>query len=259
MTSALVSSNDTDSSAARTLRLPLFTAVRAAPFVVKLSLLGMFTMFAVALFAPLIAPYNPDDTNIMNSLKAPSWIPGGDPDHLMGTDKLGRDTFSRLIYRKRVSVGLSVLGVVIGGVLGTSLGMPAGFVEGLWDRLVSSMIDIQIAVPFRLMTLLAIAALGTDIWVLIALLGIAGRETYARVVRAQVIAIRARPFVEAAYALGGTHLRVAVRDCPAQPRCNPHRPVHAEFSGHRAARSVAVLPRAGGAAADAVAGAHGER
>ncbi len=212
MTDTLSPPNDTASTGARTERPRLFYTIRAAPFVVKLCLLGIFAVFAVAIFAPWIAPYDPNRTSILNSLKAPSWIAGGDPDHLMGTDKLGRDMFSRLIYGIRVSVGLSVLGVVIGGVLGTALGMLAGFVGGFWDRLVSTMVDIQIAIPFLLMTLVAIAALGTELWVLIALLGIYGWETYARVVRAQVIAIRARPFVEAAYAAGATPLRVAVRE-----------------------------------------------
>ena len=160
MTTTLSQSSDTASIGARTERLRLFYTILAAPIAVKLSLLGIFTVFAMAIFAPWIAPYNPNDTNIMNSLKAPSWIEGGDPDHLMGTDKLGRDMFSRLIYGIRVSVGLSVLGVVIGGVLGTALGMLAGFVGGFWDRLVSTMVDIQIAIPFLLMTLVAIAALG---------------------------------------------------------------------------------------------------
>ena len=212
MTVTLSPSNDNASTGARTERLRLFFAVRAAPFVVKLSLLGILAVFAVAIFAPWIAPYDPNKTRLLNSLNAPSWIAGGDPDHLLGTDKLGRDMLSRLIYGLRVSVALSVLGVVIGGILGTALGMLAGFVGGFWDRLVSTMIDIQIAIPFLLMTLVAIAVLGTEMWVLIALLGIAGWETYARVVRSQVIAIRARPFVEAAYAAGATHLRVAVRD-----------------------------------------------
>ncbi len=172
----------------------------------------MIAVFAVAIFAPWIAPYDPNKTSILNSLRAPSWIAGGDPDHLLGTDKLGRDMLSRLVYGLRVSVGLAVLGVVIGGIIGTALGMLAGFVGGFWDRLVSTVVDVQIAIPFLLMTLVAIAALGTDMWVLIALLGIAGWETYARVVRAQVIAIRARPFVEAAYAGGATHRRVAIRE-----------------------------------------------
>ena len=212
MTGAMDPSNDSASAGARTERPRLLSAVRAAPFVVKLSLLGIFTVFAVAILAPWIAPYDPNKTSILNSLNAPSWIAGGDPDHHMGTDKLGRDMLSRLIYGLRVSVGLSVLGVVIGGVLGTALGMLAGFVGGYWDRLVSTLVNIQIAIPFLLMTLVAIAVLGTELWVLIALLGIAGWETYARVVRAQVIAIRARPFVEAAYAAGASHLRVAVRE-----------------------------------------------
>ena len=212
MTVTLHPSNDNASAGAATERLRLIFAVRAAPFVVKLSLLGILAVFALAIFAPWVAPYDPNRTSILNSLNAPSWVAGGDPDHLLGTDKLGRDMLSRLIYGIRVSVALSVLGVVIGGILGTALGMLAGFVGGFWDRLVSTMIDIQIAIPFLLMTLVAIAVLGTEMWVLIALLGIAGWETYARVVRSQVIAIRARPFVEAAYAAGATHLRVAVRE-----------------------------------------------
>ena len=186
--------------------------LRGAPFVVKLCLIGMALVFLAAIFAPWIAPYDPNKTSILNSLKAPAFMPGGDPHHLLGTDKLGRDMLSRLIYGLRVSVGLSVLGVVIGGLLGSALGMLAGFVGGIWDRIVTTLVDVQIAIPFLLMTLVFIAALGTSIWVLIALLGIAGWETYARVVRAQVLAVKARPFVEAAYAAGATHWRVATRE-----------------------------------------------
>ena len=193
-------------------RMRLMQTLRAAPFGVKVSLLGMTVIFALAIFAPWIAPYDPNKTSILNPLTAPSWIHGGDPDHLLGTDKLGRDMLSRLIYGLQVSVGLSVLGVLIGGLIGTALGILAGFVGGFWDRLVSTMVDVQIAIPFLLMTLVAIASFGTEMWVLIALLGIAGWETYARVVRSQVLAVKARPFVEAAYAAGASHFRVAVRE-----------------------------------------------
>jgi len=193
-------------------RVQLSRILLSAPIVVKICIFGMLTVFALAFFAPWIVPFDPNKTSILNSLKAPSWTSGGHPEHLLGTDRLGRDMLSRLIYGLRVSIGLSVLGVVIGGLIGTALGILAGFVGGILDRTVSALVDIQIAIPFLLMTLVAIAALGTDIWVLIGLLGVAGWETYARVVRSQVIAIRSRPFVEAAYAGGATHMRVALRE-----------------------------------------------
>ncbi|WP_217987712.1 ABC transporter permease [Halomonas salipaludis] len=131
--------------------------------------------------------------------------------HWLGTDELGRDIFSRGLHALRITLGIGLGGASLGMLLGLALGLVAGLKGGLIDDLVAGAIDIQIAVPFTLLALLAVAIFGGDLLVLIIVLGIAGWETFARVVRGEVIKLRNQPFIESALAAGASPWRIATR------------------------------------------------
>ena len=164
-----------------------------------------------AIFAPWLAPYDPVATSILEKLKPPVFVEGFDGTHWLGTDQLGRDLLSRCLYGVRVSVGIAVLGLLASAVLGTAAGLISGLVGGWVDRVVMMVADIFIAVPFLLLVLVGIALFGSDIPVLVALVGLARWETYARIVRGQVLQIREQPYIEASRLLGASETWIALR------------------------------------------------
>ena len=164
----------------------------------------------VALAAPLLAPFDIREQSLLARLKPPLLM-GGTLEHPLGTDGLGRDVFSRLLFALRTSLGVASLGMVIGLTLGTSLGLASGLVGRWLDALVMFLVDTQSALPFTLLALTAVALFGTAPLVLIVIIGLAGWDKYARVVRGQVLLARTLPYVEASRALGASGWRVALR------------------------------------------------
>jgi ABC-type dipeptide/oligopeptide/nickel transport systems, permease components len=174
------------------------------------AILGI-VLVALALAAPLIAPFDPNAQSLLSRLKPPMGLAGAKDGYLLGTDELGRDILSRCLHGLRLTLGVALLGAVIGLLLGGSLGLLAGIAGGRVDDLIMSLVDIQIAVPFTLVALLTVALLGGDLSVLIAVLGIAYWEQYARITRGEVLRLREMPFIEAARAAGASGWRIAVR------------------------------------------------
>jgi len=164
-----------------------------------------------ALLAPWVAPHDPTATNILAKLQPPFFLEGYAGEFLLGTDQLGRDLLSRCLHGIRVSIGIALLGLVIGCLVGTTLGLASGMLGGLVDRIVMMAVDVSITVPFLLQVMVGLAVFGTDIAVLVVLVGIARWESYARVVRGQVLQVREMPFIEASRALGASTVRIAVR------------------------------------------------
>ncbi len=172
---------------------------------------GLALVGFAAAFSPLIAPHDPLDQDIGNSLAPPVWD-GGSLDHPLGTDALGRDVASRLVFGARVSLEISSAATLIGAFLGLVTGAVAGFFRGWADTVLMRLGDIQLAFPF---ILLAIAVLGVipdrQPIHLIVVLGVPGWIVYARVVRSRVLAEREKEYVLAARALGASRLRILVR------------------------------------------------
>ena len=164
-----------------------------------------------ALFAPLVAPHDPNAQNLALALKPPSWLAGGDARFLLGTDDLGRDILSRIIWGTRVAsiVGISV--VVIGGAIGVLAGMCAGYFGGWVDATISRVADIEFAFPFVLLAIAIIGVLGASLLTIIATLGVTSWVQYVRVVRAETLSLRRRDFVQSAIATGASPLRVLLR------------------------------------------------
>ncbi len=155
-----------------------------------------------AVTAPWIAPHDPREQVLERRLLPPAWSPGGNWTLPLGSDHLGRDILSRLIYGSRISLVVGISAVAISGLLGVAVGLVAGYYGGRLDSLLMRLVDIQLAFPFILLAITVVAVLGAGLRNVILVLGIAGWMVYARVVRGQVLALKEKEFVAAARALG---------------------------------------------------------
>ena len=164
-----------------------------------------------ALLAPWIAPHDPLAVDIRHRLAPPAWMAGGTPDHLLGTDQVGRDLLARVIYGGRISLLVGVAAVILSSTIGILLGLGAGYFGGAIDWTIMTVVNIVLTFPFVLLALAVIAVLGPSLPNMIAVLGVAGWPIYARVIRAETLALREREFVTAGRALGMSHARLIFR------------------------------------------------
>ncbi|HEY7519131.1 MAG TPA: ABC transporter permease [Methylomirabilota bacterium] len=164
-----------------------------------------------AVFAPYFAPYDPLSVNIRHRLGPPAWMSGGDPAHILGTDQIGRDLLSRMIYGGRVSLAIGVAAVLISSTIGVLLGLSAGYFGRRLDWTIMTFINVMLTFPFVLLALAVIAVLGPSLINMIIVLGVADWPLYARVIRAETMAIREREFVLAGRAVGMSHFRIIFR------------------------------------------------
>ncbi|OGL59960.1 MAG: peptide ABC transporter permease [Candidatus Tectomicrobia bacterium RIFCSPLOWO2_12_FULL_69_37] len=177
----------------------------------KTALVGLVFLSALlltALGAPLIAPHDPHKVSVADRLRPAAGMRGGSRANLLGTDSLGRDILSRLIYGARVSILVGLASVVISGMVGITLGLLAGFFGGKLDDLIMGLAEVQLAFPFILLAITVMAVLGPGLFNVIAVLGVSRWVAYGRVVRGQVLTVREKEFVEAARALGYPVYRV---------------------------------------------------
>jgi ABC-type dipeptide/oligopeptide/nickel transport system permease subunit len=168
-------------------------------------------IIASAVFAPWVAPKDPLVVNIRHRLAPPAWMAGGSTGNLLGTDQVGRDLLSRVVYGGRVSLVVGTTAVLISASLGVLLGLSAGYAGGRTDAVIMTAINIMLTFPFILLALAVIAVLGPSLVNMIIVLGVAGWPLYARVVRAETQSIRERDFIAASRALGLGHLRIVFR------------------------------------------------
>lgn len=172
---------------------------RDLPSLVGLSFLAL--VIAVAALAPWIAPADPFAQSLATRLKAPLWERDGFV-YLMGTDQLGRDLLSRLIYGARISLPLALGASLISVLFGTLVGVYAGYAEGWLGQLLMRLADMQIAMPYLVVAIAIIAVLGPNLLTLLVTLAIFGWATYARVAHAEVLSIKRREYIMAAQAIG---------------------------------------------------------
>src|SRR5205814_6810954 len=143
--------------------------------------------------------------------KPPVWAPGGSTTYLLGTDNMGRDILSRIIHGSRISLVVGFAAVGVSMLIGVTLGLLSGFLGGRVDAIIMALVDIMLAFPQLILAFAMVAVLGPGIGNIILVLGLTGWERYARVVRAEVLALRERDFIEAARALGLGWGRTLVR------------------------------------------------
>ena len=174
---------------------------------------GLFIalLVVVALAAPWLAPHNPERGSLRARLAAPTLEAPDGRAHPLGTDHLGRDVLSRIVFGTRVSLTVGFAAVVVGGVVGGLLGLVAGFRGGWLDEAIMTVADAQLAFPFILLAIGIIAVLGPSFPNLVLVVGLSGWVTYARVLRSQVLSLRQRDFVAAILGLGGSVPRVLLR------------------------------------------------
>ena len=160
------------------------------------------TVVVVAITAPLIAPHDPTRLQLGRRLLPPFWLPGANPAHFLGTDQLGRDVLSRLIWGSRVSVIVGVSAVALSALIGVTLGLVSGFFGGWVDGLISRAIDSFMAIPFIVLALAVVSVLGASLPNLILVLGITGWVSFARVVRGEVMSVKERDYIAAVQSVG---------------------------------------------------------
>lgn len=165
-------------------------------------------LVVVAVFAPLLAPHDPGEQDLVNRLKPPFWSDGGSTEYLLGTDGLGRDVFSRLMYGARISLLVGVAVVVLAGAFGIVMGLLAGYRGGRLDRVIMRTVDTQIAFPGLLIAILLASLIGPSVRTVIIVLAINGWMIYARMARGVVLSVKETAYVEAAEIIGCRPKRV---------------------------------------------------
>jgi peptide/nickel transport system permease protein len=171
----------------------------------SLGLIGFALFVIAALGAPLLAPYDPVKLDLLSVLQPPSAA------HPFGTDQLGRDILSRVIYAARIDLQIGFIGVAIPLVIGAFIGLVAGYFRGLTDSVIGRVIDVVIAFPFLVLVIAIVAMLGPGLVNLYIAISAVSWVLYARIVRGETMAIRRREYILAAESLGYGHLRTMLR------------------------------------------------
>jgi len=211
MASSIPASAPTDAAFLPAARWRLRVHGRRVPTLAVVGVAFVVLLALVAIFAPWLAPQDPIRQSLRGRLSPPTFDGSDGRAHLFGTDHLGRDVFSRVIYGSRVSLVVGFSAVVVGGLLGSALGILAGYASGRADAVIMTVADAQLAFPFILLAIGIIAVLGPSFPTLVVVIGLSGWVSYARILRSQVLVLRSREFVEAIQALGGSVWRVVLR------------------------------------------------
>jgi peptide/nickel transport system permease protein len=211
MASSIPASAPTDAPVRAVARPLLRIHGRRVPWITLAGGAFVLLLALVALTAPWLAPQDPIRQSLRGRLSPPTLDGADGRAHIFGTDHLGRDVLSRVIYGARVSLLIGFAAVVVGGVLGSALGILAGFGGGRADAVIMTIADAQLAFPFILLAIGIIAVLGPSFGTLVVVIGLSGWVAYARILRSQVLVLRSREFVEAIHALGGSVWRVVLR------------------------------------------------
>jgi peptide/nickel transport system permease protein len=187
-------------------RVQIFTQMT---FAVPVSILLLMVLFAI--FAEVFAPYSPTKVALPNRLLPPFFVIGGSTAHLLGTDLLGRDILSRVIFGARVSLSVSLLVIFITSSIGTILGIVSGYLGGRTDTLLMRITDVCLAFPIILIALLLAVILGPSFKTVVLAMSMLGWAPYARLIRGETLKLREADFVAQARIIGSSTLRIMVR------------------------------------------------
>jgi peptide/nickel transport system permease protein len=189
----------------RQTRIHLLELARGHPRVILAGSLVLL-LFLIALLAPFISPHDPIAVNADNA-----YLPPLSPSHLLGTDELGRDLFSRVLWGARVSLPVAFVAVAVGLVAGGVIGLISGYFGGVFDLLLMRLIDALLAFPALILAIAIVAALGPDLRNAMIAIGIVAIPVYARLVRALVLQLKQMEFIAATRSLGATPMRIILR------------------------------------------------
>src|SRR6266446_5517428 len=183
---------------------PRFSALRAARLgdVPMIPTLILVSIALVAVFANQLAPHNPEIGSLTARFKPPFWVTGGSTEYLLGTDQLGRDVLSRLIFGARISMVVGLTAVAFAGVVGTTLGIISGYLGGWVDQVIMRLVDTWLALPALTFAIFLAAIVGPSMWNIVIILGLVYWTRYARVIRGEVLSLKEREFVRLAIVAG---------------------------------------------------------
>jgi ABC-type dipeptide/oligopeptide/nickel transport system permease subunit len=174
----------------------------------RIGLIVLVAAVAAAVAPSLLAPQDPFAQDLTLRLLPPAWAERGREGMWLGTDQLGRDTFSRMIHGARITLLVSVFAVLVSGIVGVAAGLAAGFRGGMTDAIILRLIDMQLAFPLILLVIAVVAVVGPSLTNLIIVMGLSGWPRFARIVRGSVLTVRHLEFVDAARAIGASRARV---------------------------------------------------
>jgi len=175
----------------------------------KIAVVGLaiiIGMILMAVFAPYLAPHDPNDQDLYHVLEGPS------AKHLLGTDDVGRDLLSRVIYGARISLFIGIVSTFLSALLGCTLGLISGYKGGIADMVIMRITDTFMCLPVMVMLLVIVAVMGPGVQNIIIAISILTWTTFARLMRGQVLYVRELPFVEAAHAAGASEIRIMLKD-----------------------------------------------
>lgn len=176
-----------------------------------LGVIILLTVVFMAVFAGVIAPHEPAKTNASDRLLPPMWMEKGSPDHILGTDNLGRDVLSRIIYGSQISLLVGICAVSVAGSIGVTLGLIAGYYGGWIDRVIMRIVDAFLAIPNILFMLVILSVLGPGLVTLIFVLGFTGWVKYARIIRSEVLSVKERDYVRSARSIGASDVWIITK------------------------------------------------
>jgi peptide/nickel transport system permease protein len=197
----------------RTNEFKRFVHVFLGRKIVLFGIVVIVLLIIAAVFSPLLAPYNPNSPSVKELLAPPSAT------HLLGTDTMGRDTFSRIIYGSRTALIIGLIAVFIAAVIGNALGLLAGFYGRWTNTIIMRLVDALMSVPMILLAVTIAAILGSGVKNVVISLGISLIPPYARLMCAQVMTIKQNDFISAAHSVGASNIRIMLRH--VLPNCLP--------------------------------------
>ena len=174
----------------------------------KLAVMGISVvsiLLLLALLAPIVSPYNPTEIHALHVLSPPTWL------HWCGTDELGRDVLSRMLYGARISLMVGFVAIGIAVTIGSLVGLVSGYYGGWVDTLLMRFVDVMLCFPTFFLILAVIAFLSPSIWIIMVVIGLTGWMGVARLVRAEVLVIREMDYIMAARCIGCSDLRIILR------------------------------------------------
>ncbi len=175
--------------------------LRTNPLVV-LGLVVVVVWGVIALIGPTVVPYEPLEQNVLNRLQAPN------DTHYFGTDELGRDIFSRVLWGARITMPASIIAVILTAIVGSLIGALAGYIGGFWDEVIMRVTELFMAFPLIILAMAVAAALGPSLRNLVLTLVIVAWPSYARIMRGTVIEVKSKEFIEAAHSIGAGHFYI---------------------------------------------------
>jgi peptide/nickel transport system permease protein len=188
---------------ARGMRLPHGLPVVAVGIIAVLLVAG--------LFAPFLAPHDPTEVDLARRLRPPVFLAGGAMDYPLGTDSLGRDIVSRIIYGARTSLTVGIITLLTGGTVGTAMGLLAGYKSGWIDTTIMRLVDVSMSVPSILLALVFAVAVGASFWVVVGVLAFVLWSRFARVVRGEVLSLKRQDYVAIARIAGASDVYIILR------------------------------------------------